>query len=80
MTFNNFEVNLMRQWFNALQDICPEYLIYGDYALAVRLHEQLGMQVPDGVLEKRDEVRMRSVFRQTHAVRARAANLEAART
>lgn len=50
--FNIVEVDLIRQWFNAVQDLNPDYLESNDYVLAVKIHKLLGLRVANSVLEK----------------------------
>lgn len=45
------QLNLCRQWFNAVQDLNPAYLTPADYQLAREIYEQLGMRVPQSVVE-----------------------------
>lgn len=45
-TFTAFEVELLRQWFNALEDLNPRYLKFEDYAVAQKIAEALGTKVP----------------------------------
>ena len=44
------ELDLVRQWFDAVQDLNPAFLKREDYALAARLYAILGMRIPDKVL------------------------------
>ena len=46
------ELDLCRQWFNAVQDVSPEYLGAADCALMVRISERLGYKV-DAEVRKR---------------------------
>ena len=43
MELNRYELNLIRQWFNAVQDLSPEYLEQKDDKLAEKIHLALGM-------------------------------------
>lgn len=43
------ELNLARQWFNAVQDLNPGYLDQADYSLAAKIHEALGVRVPNSI-------------------------------
>jgi hypothetical protein len=45
------ELDLTRQWFNAVQDLNPKYLEPADYVLAKRIYEALGMRVPSSITE-----------------------------
>lgn len=44
------DMELCRQWFDAVQDLNPRYLERADYALARRLYTRLGMRVPHAIL------------------------------
>lgn len=46
------EIELTRQWFDAVQDMNPKYLETPDYVLAKRLYEIKGMRVPNSITEK----------------------------
>lgn len=46
------DLNLMRQWFDAVQDVSPEYLEAKDFALARRLYERLGIRVPNSMKDR----------------------------
>jgi hypothetical protein len=52
MDLTEAEVNLIRQWFNAVQDLNPKYLEAEDYALARRIHAELGAPVPQSLKGK----------------------------
>jgi hypothetical protein len=43
------EMDICRQWFNAVQDLNAGYLRPYDYALAEKLHQLLELRVPDSV-------------------------------
>lgn len=45
----NEELDLARQWFNAVQDLNPGYLESADYSLAAKIHEALGVRVPNSI-------------------------------
>jgi hypothetical protein len=52
------DLNLVRQWFNAVQDTMPQYLERRDFELAAQIHRTLGLRVPLSVarhLERPDE-------------------------
>lgn len=52
MTLENFDerdLNLLRQWFNALEDVSPEYLERSDYELAKRIYAALGIAIPASI-------------------------------
>ncbi len=40
------ELNIARQWFDAVQDLNPAYLTLQDYELAQKIYQKLGMRVP----------------------------------
>lgn len=41
------EADLCRQWFNAIQDLNPRYPYTDDFLLARKLHDALGIPVPE---------------------------------
>lgn len=43
------DLDLIRQWFNAVEDINPDYLNSDDYKLAKRIYNMLGVKVPRSV-------------------------------
>lgn len=45
------ELNLARQWFDALRDVNPKYLARDDYVLGLKLYDFVGMK-PDVKLEE----------------------------
>lgn len=44
MEFTKDEINLLRQWYNAVQDLSPEYLEPKDHELAAKILTALGMK------------------------------------
>lgn len=44
------ELELVRQWFNAVQDLNPHYLEKSDYELARKIYQRLGIRVPSSIL------------------------------
>lgn len=44
------ELHLIRQWFDAVQDLNPKYLERPDYLLARRVYEALEMRVPHSII------------------------------
>lgn len=44
--FSRDEIDLFRQWFDAVDDLTASHLEPRDYALAKRLYEASGMRVP----------------------------------
>ena len=49
------KLDIYRQWFDAVQDLSPEYLEPLDYQLAKQLYEELGMRVPKSILLQVDK-------------------------
>ena len=45
----NAETHLLRQWFNAVQDLNPRYLEAQDYVLAEKIIKSLGLRVPNSI-------------------------------
>jgi hypothetical protein len=43
------ELELCRQWFDAVQDLSPGYLTKPDFQLAAALYDKLGMRVPNSI-------------------------------
>lgn len=43
------EVDLIRQWFDAAQDLNEDYLKPDDYALARKIYKRLGRRVPSSI-------------------------------
>ncbi len=50
MTLDAEDLNLVRQWFDAVQDLNPAYLTDADYELAQDIYEKLEMRVPSSIL------------------------------
>lgn len=48
-TFSAQEVDLLRQWYDAVVDLNPKYLEQKDHALAKRLYEVVGIRVPNSL-------------------------------
>ncbi|QTL95519.1 hypothetical protein [Aeromonas jandaei] len=49
LEFTREQVELFREWFDAVQDLNPAYLKKGDYALGKELYERLGLRVPNSI-------------------------------
>lgn len=49
MELTKEELDLVRQWFDVVQDVNPGFLGKEDYALARQIYERLSMRVPDSV-------------------------------
>lgn len=45
------EMEIFRSWFGAIQDLNSGFLDSGDYWLAKKLYERLGLRVPNSVLD-----------------------------
>lgn len=45
------DLELVRQWFDAVQDVNPEYLEAEDFALAKKVYGRLNLRVPRSVIE-----------------------------
>lgn len=46
------ELEIIRQWFDCLQDTNPGYLTPEDYQLAKRIYDLRGIRVPDSIVVK----------------------------
>lgn len=50
MELNERELNIVRQWFDATQDLLhPSHLERSEYVLARRIYEALSMRVPQSI-------------------------------
>tara|TARA_Y100000114_G_C11711130_1_gene303542 strand:+ start:655 stop:996 length:342 start_codon:yes stop_codon:yes gene_type:complete len=45
------EINLVRQWFDSVQDLNSEFLQTDDYILAKKIYTRLGMRVPHSITD-----------------------------
>jgi hypothetical protein len=52
LEFTGKELDLVRQWFDAVQDVSPGYLETADFRLAKRIYAQLGLRVPATILAR----------------------------
>lgn len=43
MELTREEIDLLRQWYNAVQDLSPEYLEQKDHDLAAKIYTELGL-------------------------------------
>lgn len=43
------QLDLIRQWFNAVQDLNPAYLEAADYDLAATIYADLGLRIPSSI-------------------------------
>jgi hypothetical protein len=46
---SGFDLDMIRQWFNAVQDVAPGYLEQRDFELAARIHRSLHLPVPRSI-------------------------------
>ncbi len=46
------EINLTRQWFDAVKDLSSSYLTVKDYRLAKKIYKKLNMRVPFSIQEQ----------------------------
>lgn len=51
---NKEDLNRIRQWFNAVQDLNSAFLDVGDYQLVSRVHKELGIRMPDSIHKEAD--------------------------
>ena len=58
MILTDAEVDLVRQWFNALEDTTPEFLEAADYDLGRRIALRLGTRIPSPPLTKVQHAQM----------------------
>lgn len=49
------ELDLVRQWFDAAQDLNCSYLDLPDYRLARKIYMELGIRVPSSILEVEEQ-------------------------
>jgi hypothetical protein len=56
MNFSEDELELFRQWFNAVEDLNPKYLERKDYLLAKKVLDELGARAPNSMLEKLEKL------------------------
>lgn len=52
MNISKEDLNLIRQWFNSVQDVIPTYLEPDDYRLAHKVYLALDMKVPNSVIKE----------------------------
>ena len=50
--FSSTDLNLIRQWFNAVQDVTPQFLDANDYRLAIRIMGMTGFPIYDSMRVK----------------------------
>lgn len=51
LEWHDAELNLIREWFDAVQDLNPKILNQADHALAKFIYERLGWRVPNSINE-----------------------------
>jgi len=49
LELSGFDLDMLRQWFNAVQDTSPRYLEQRDFALAARIYGSLGLPIPQSI-------------------------------
>lgn len=49
ITLTDKELDMFRQWFNAVQDLNPAYLTKEDYQLVNNIYQKLGWRVPNSI-------------------------------
>ena len=49
MDLSKDDLDMLRQWFDSIQDTNAGYLIPADYHLAKRIYEHLGMRAPESI-------------------------------
>lgn len=49
MILKDEELNIVRQWFDSIQETYPDSLMICDYEIAMRIYQALGMKVPDSI-------------------------------
>lgn len=49
MKLNNEEIARCAVWFNAVQDLNPDYLEQEDFELAIKLYDVLGMKISESI-------------------------------
>jgi len=59
------KLDIYRQWFDAVQDLSPEYLEPLDYQLAKQLYKELGRRVPKSILLQVDKAMKAGKFSDT---------------
>lgn len=55
MELTDEELHLVRQWFESVEDTNRVFLEQTDYALAIKIYENLGMKVYPRLIEGRDK-------------------------
>lgn len=49
MQLDKHDLNIIRQWFDSVQDINPQYLTPADYVLARKIYQVLDWRVPNSI-------------------------------
>jgi hypothetical protein len=55
MKLTSAELDRVKEWFNALEDLSRDYLNQEDYVLAKKLHEELGISVSPSITSRIEE-------------------------
>lgn len=55
LSFTKADTNLMREWFDAVLDLNPDYLEEKDFRLAKKLYSESELRTPNEVLEKAND-------------------------
>lgn len=57
MKFNKNEINLLRQWFNSIQDLNQPYLKKEDYIVYLKIMKELKMRPSDSTFKEYQEAK-----------------------
>ncbi|MEQ8685489.1 MAG: hypothetical protein RIE86_09355 [Imperialibacter sp.] len=49
LEFSEDDIHLIRQWFDVVQDIHPNYLEQADYLLAKKIYQSIDMRVTNSI-------------------------------
>lgn len=55
MKITDDELDLVRQWFDAVQDFSRSFMGPLDYSLALKIYQRLGIRVPSSILEVEEQ-------------------------
>ncbi|WHL27778.1 hypothetical protein [Pseudomonas juntendi] len=56
MKLSKEELELVRQWFNAVEDLSPKFLELKDYSLAEKILVELGAKKPISMIKKMEKL------------------------
>ncbi|MFK3922138.1 hypothetical protein [Pseudomonas fulva] len=56
MKLSEEELELVRQWFNAVEDLNPKFLELKDYFLAEKILVELGAKIPISMIQKMEKL------------------------